>query len=54
VQGEKLMEADSKALRTVKRLAVLLPLLALPLVPALGQGGANMLLQVVLQHNAAQ
>lgn len=31
------MDDDSKALRTVKRLSVALPLLALPFVPAIGK-----------------
>lgn len=55
MQDEDLtMEEDSKALRLFKRLAVFLPLLALPLAPQMGKGGAELLVYAFLYDGASQ
>jgi hypothetical protein len=48
------MEMESSTLRLMKRMAVLLPLLALPFAPAMGKEGATLLLSIVVQDAAPQ
>ena len=48
------MDEDSKALRTVKRLSVALPLLALPFVPAIGKIVGGLVFVMSLPQVSAQ
>ena len=55
MQGEDLIvSAESKTLRTFRRLAVALPVLALPFVPAVGKAIAGIVLWAALAHTALQ
>lgn len=45
---------ESKALRTLKRVGIVWPLLALPFVPAAGKAIAGLIVAMALQHGVMQ